>query len=188
MSIDDPSRPGTSETSADLLLERSASPPPSNALRLVVVAVGLAGLGLGFGAGTMVGMGHGHHSTPSTCHSRAPHSRVRVNPPTVIRPHAFRLDRNAKLTWLGVQTTEHASESGAAIAEVMRNSPAQQAGLKAGDRITAVGQKDIAGPRCLQNVIRSFEPGTAVELTVVRGKEKLTLPATLGETSQLRLR
>ena len=60
-------------------------------------------------------------------------------------------------------------------------SPAQQAGLKTGDVITAVNGHSVAGGSDLAGILLNTTPGTKVKLTVVRGTSHLTITATLGE-------
>ncbi|MCS6978109.1 MAG: PDZ domain-containing protein [Gemmatales bacterium] len=72
-------------------------------------------------------------------------------------------------------------DQGVVVTEVTPDSPAAKAGLKADDVITGVGDKQIAGPEELRDVISKSKPGSEVVLHVHRGKEKMELKATLGE-------
>ncbi|HLZ21885.1 MAG TPA: trypsin-like peptidase domain-containing protein [Ktedonobacterales bacterium] len=60
-------------------------------------------------------------------------------------------------------------------------SPAQQAGLKVGDVITAVDGQAVASNDDLAGAILSRSPNTPATVTVVRGTSQLTLTITLGE-------
>jgi S1-C subfamily serine protease len=62
-------------------------------------------------------------------------------------------------------------------------SPAQQAGLKAGDVITAVNGQAVASNDDLAAAILSQSPGTRVTMTVERGTSQLTVTITLGQRS-----
>ena len=60
-------------------------------------------------------------------------------------------------------------------------SPAQQAGLQAGDVITAVNGQTVSDNGDLSSVLLSQSPGTKVSVTIVRGSDKSTVSVTLGE-------
>lgn len=92
--------------------------------------------------------------------------------------------------WLGVyiSTVTSAIESeyslsvdyGAFVAEVVSDSPAYTAGLRAGDVIIEFGGEEINTAAELITAIRSYEPGDTVEITYVRGEvEGITTEATL---------
>src|SRR5207253_3059887 len=69
---------------------------------------------------------------------------------------------------------------GVLVREVLRDSPASQAGLTRGDRVVAVdgaAVKDIAG---VDEKLRDRSPGDKVRLEVQRGEEKLSPEITLG--------
>ena len=68
---------------------------------------------------------------------------------------------------------------GVLISEVVEDSPADEAGLKAGDVIIAVGDEDIEGQDDVVEAIREREEGEEVEIVVVRKGRKKTLTAEL---------
>ncbi len=70
-------------------------------------------------------------------------------------------------------------DHGALTADVTPGSPADKAGLQAGDVITKVNGKEVRDPRHLLLTISSLEPGTTVTLDVLRNGQPLTLHATL---------
>src|SRR6185295_1352168 len=93
--------------------------------------------------------------------------------------------------WIGVQiqpVTQEIADSlglktaeGALVAEPQTNSPAQKAGIEAGDVITAVDGKEIKDARDLAKRIGGMAPNTSVKLSILhKGMEK-TVPLTLGE-------
>lgn len=74
---------------------------------------------------------------------------------------------------------------GAAVRNVMTDSPAEKAGLKVGDVIVTVGDKQIDRPQTLADAVGSYKPGDTVTLTVKREVDGKTntvdLTVTLGE-------
>src|SRR5689334_17872798 len=93
--------------------------------------------------------------------------------------------------WIGVQiqpVTQDIADSlglkkaeGALVAEPQANSPAQKAGIEAGDIITAVDGKGIKDARDLAKRIGALAPKTSVKLTVLHKGAEKTLTLTLGE-------
>lgn len=92
--------------------------------------------------------------------------------------------------WIGVQiqqiTPEIAdslglkSTKGALVAQPQRGGPAEQAGLKSGDVITAVDGAKIDGPRELARRIAALGPGKTAELTYLRGGSEKSAKLKLG--------
>ena len=93
--------------------------------------------------------------------------------------------------WIGVQiqpVTAEIADSlglknarGALVAEPQSDSPAQKAGIKAGDVIVSVNGETVADARNLARRISAMAPGTSVKLGVIRGGKEDTLTLTLGE-------
>lgn len=75
----------------------------------------------------------------------------------------------------GVEAT-----SGAIIANVMPDSPADDADLRQGDIIIRVDDEDITSMNDLSSLIRDREPGEDVTLTILRDGEEQQLDLTLG--------
>jgi serine protease Do len=74
---------------------------------------------------------------------------------------------------------------GVLVREVLRDSPASQAGLTRGDRVVAVdgaAVKDIAG---VDEKLRDRSPGDKIRLDVQRGEEKLSPEITLGTVTDV---
>lgn len=69
--------------------------------------------------------------------------------------------------------------SGAVITEVQADSPAERAGLKVKDIVTAINGTTVTGQGSLIAVIRDSAPGDKVTLTIDRDGTKKTLTATL---------
>jgi len=78
------------------------------------------------------------------------------------------------------QASASAPADGALVKLVVRHSPAEQADLRPGDIIVAVGDKPIAGYRELAALLPSLA-GTRTELHVMREQRPLRLPVAFGE-------
>lgn len=71
--------------------------------------------------------------------------------------------------------------SGALVGQTTPRSPAEKAGIKTGDVITAVNGKKINDARELRLMIGAMAPGTKVQLEVNRNTEKKTFDVDLAE-------
>jgi len=74
------------------------------------------------------------------------------------------------------------TNSGVMIGGVVSGSPADKAGLKAKDVITAVDGTDITTNGQLVRIIQAKAPGTQAKITFYRGTSKSTVTVTLGST------
>ena len=93
--------------------------------------------------------------------------------------------------WLGVQiqpVTPDIADSlglrnarGALVAEPQQGSPAERAGIKAGDVIVSVNGEPVDDARSLASRIASTAPGTPVKLGVIRDGREDTITLTLRE-------
>lgn len=98
-------------------------------------------------------------------------------------------DGKASHAWLGVLGEDISSEraadlkleGGAQVKEVVEGSPADAAGIEAGDVISSVGGQEVRSMSALVVAMRKFDPGDEVSLTYFRGKEKLSKKLTLAE-------
>src|SRR5581483_1721958 len=72
---------------------------------------------------------------------------------------------------------------GVIVNSVEPGSPAERAGLKQGDVITAFNGKEVSDSNSLRNLVASTPPGTEVTLTISREGHEQQLRATLGELS-----
>jgi Do/DeqQ family serine protease len=87
--------------------------------------------------------------------------------------------------WLGVEGTEITAQTamatgdpgikGALIVGVFINSPADMAGIRAGDIVVAVNDNPVLGIRDLLDQITLHKPDEQIRVTIYRGPEKLTL-------------
>ena len=92
--------------------------------------------------------------------------------------------------WLGVsiqdldQATREAmgldeTVKGVLIGDVFKGQPADKAGVKRGDIVTAVNGKPVESPNELRNGVAAIHPGEKVPLEILRGSKKLTVTVTL---------
>jgi serine protease Do len=72
-------------------------------------------------------------------------------------------------------------ESGALISEVVKDSPAEKAGLKAGDVITKIGDEKIEDEGDVRSAIQDHKPGDGTDFTVKRDGQETVIKVTLGE-------
>lgn len=73
--------------------------------------------------------------------------------------------------------------SGALIASVGVDTPAEKAGVKAGDIATEFDGKKVDDPKSLSKLVASVEPGQKAKLTVWRNNKKVVLPIVIGQNS-----
>jgi S1-C subfamily serine protease len=66
---------------------------------------------------------------------------------------------------------------------ILPGSPADKAGLRAGDIITAVNGSKLGQQKSLTTMLNKFQPGDKVSLQVLRAGKTLTISATLGRMS-----
>ena len=91
---------------------------------------------------------------------------------------------------LGVNATtasdnaDAAVGTGAQLVSVQDGSPAADAGLEAGDVITAVGDRSVTSSTELTAAVRSAQPGETVTLTIRRGSDSSKVDVTLDAASK----
>ncbi len=96
--------------------------------------------------------------------------------------------------WLGVSiqplTAEMAKQfglenaEGALIGEVMKDSPAEKAGIKRGDIVLQINENNVKDFNDLRNKIAAIEPNQKAKLTVMRNKKKLEIDVVLGKRTE----
>lgn len=74
---------------------------------------------------------------------------------------------------------------GAYIQSVQDNSPAQKAGLRAGDVVISIGEKSIRNETDFRLVVSQTRPGTTVELVTLRNGQRVSMKATVMEMEGL---
>jgi putative serine protease PepD len=105
-----------------------------------------------------------------------PANRVREVLPALSR------GEHIERAYLGVTSSPH--PDGAEIQGVTPGSPAQSAGLRAGDVITGVDGRDVSEPEDLSEAINKLKPGDEIVVEVSRGGERRTVTVKLAERPQ----
>jgi serine protease Do len=75
-------------------------------------------------------------------------------------------------------------QRGALVADVMKSSPAERAGVKTGDVIVAFNNKEIKDSSDLPALVARVAPGTTVPLKVMRDGKEISLPIGVGEMKE----
>ncbi|UCD34998.1 MAG: DegQ family serine endoprotease [Nitrospiraceae bacterium] len=93
--------------------------------------------------------------------------------------------------WLGVSIQEVTPElsrhfdiketKGALVADVVKDSPAEKAGVKRGDLIVGFEGESVESPTALRNMVAGRQPGSRAEVKLIRNGKEMTLSVTLGE-------
>ncbi|MBT0767466.1 trypsin-like peptidase domain-containing protein [Kineosporia sp. J2-2] len=92
---------------------------------------------------------------------------------------------SAEHPWLGISlsdttvSVDSAQRDGAAVEEVVADSPAEDAGLKKGDTVIAVDGEYVNGAESLMAQVRERSAGTEVTLTIVRDGKSQDVKVTL---------
>jgi S1-C subfamily serine protease len=94
-------------------------------------------------------------------------------------------------TWLGVYTVDLndqlrayfgvPEEVGILVKEVIKDSPAEKGGLKAGDVIIKVAEKKVKALRDIRRAINYFEAGDEIQIQVIRDKKEKSVKVKLEE-------
>ncbi|PWD50558.1 hypothetical protein C8046_07725 [Serinibacter arcticus] len=94
-------------------------------------------------------------------------------------------DGVAEHAYLGVTlsdataTADGVTRAGAKVESVSSDTPASEAGLRAGDVIVGINAKAVGGAEALTGFVRQYVAGDEVTLTVVRGGEAIDVNVTL---------
>ncbi len=96
--------------------------------------------------------------------------------------------------WLGVTVQEITPEiaeamelktpRGVLIADVIKGSPAAEAGIRQGDVVVSINGKEVNDPSALQFLVSEIAPGTKVPVTVIRNGSRKTVTVTIGDLSE----
>jgi S1-C subfamily serine protease len=105
-------------------------------------------------------------------------------PIDLVKSELSRLEAGQRVThaYLGVSTSTagQTTSAGALVGQVASGGPADHAGLRAGDVVTALGSTKVTGSNDLVAAIAAHKPGDKVTLTVRRGSQTLKMDVTLG--------
>jgi Do/DeqQ family serine protease len=90
--------------------------------------------------------------------------------------------------WLGVSMqaltdelkAQFGVERGVLVSDVVEGDPADEAGLKAGDVILKVGDKEVNEPQDVQFAVLEYDPGDSIPLAVIRDGKQLTISVKAG--------
>jgi S1-C subfamily serine protease len=97
-------------------------------------------------------------------------------------------EKPAARPYLGIVAGPMEKQTGAVVREVTPKSPAEQAGLKTGDIIVKVGDKDVKNPEMLVEAIAEHKPNDKLALAVMRDGKEHKMEVTLAERPQERVR
>lgn len=92
--------------------------------------------------------------------------------------------------WIGVEVQELTPElaesfklggtQGTLIAGILRGGPADQAGIRPGDILVAVGKTPVTDSSTMLNAVAGLKPGTLAAVRIIRGGKPLDLQVTVG--------
>jgi membrane-associated protease RseP (regulator of RpoE activity) len=102
--------------------------------------------------------------------------------PLVIDPERAReREKAAERGYLGVVTDDGTDRGrGVRVIEVVKGSPAEEAGIKVGDLITAIAEKPVRQTSDVPEATKGSGPGAKLGVTVVRDGAMRTILVTLG--------
>lgn len=145
---------------------------------IAVAALLLAWLcwGAGLVVGGIAGFGLGRASIQPEWRITPTPERPTPFAPTLERPTPFAPP--SERPYLGIRYIMRTS--GAEIAEVVPDSPADKAGLQVGDIILKVDDQRVRSSRPLADILLSYRPGDRVIFTVEREGKETEIPVTLG--------
>jgi serine protease Do len=72
-------------------------------------------------------------------------------------------------------------QTGALVADVVKDSPAEKAGLKRGDVVISLNGKPVEDSTSLRNMVSAAAPGKSVELKIIREGKEQSVAVTLAE-------
>jgi len=88
--------------------------------------------------------------------------------------------REIKRPYVGVETANAATGTGATIRRVIPGGPADDAGLRVGDRIVRIDDRDVDASSDVSLAVARSKPGDTVSMQIRRGDAERTIELTLG--------
>jgi len=85
-----------------------------------------------------------------------------------------------KRAYLGVETGDAATGSGAVVSAVVPGGPADDAGLQAGDRVVSIAGRTVSGSADVATAVGASKPGDSVKVAVRRDGGERTITVKLG--------
>lgn len=86
--------------------------------------------------------------------------------------------------WVGAQLVRYETADGVLVRNVVAEGPAADAGLKAGDVVTAIDGHEITDWWQAREILRDFAPGDSVSVTVASDSGSTVLTVTLGSADE----
>jgi len=105
--------------------------------------------------------------------------QLRESPP----PAGGRILVRLPLPWLGIEGRP-SGDRGVRVHSIDGDGPARSADIRKGDVIRSIGDTPTVTPEALDRAVRSFEPGSEVEVSLVRAGETHIMLVELGNRMQ----
>jgi serine protease DegQ len=114
-------------------------------------------------------------------------------PANIVKQVMEQIASNGSVTrgWIGIEAQDITPElaesfklpqaSGSLIAGVLQNSPADLAGLKAGDVLLAINDKEVNDSSSMLNLIAALKPNEKAVLKIARAEKEMKINVTVGK-------
>src|SRR5262249_19682457 len=103
-------------------------------------------------------------------------------PSDEVRPIAQQLAQNGHASHAQLAVSVQDGDQGAQLMQVQADGPAARAGLRAGDVITKIGDRQVDGADAAVAAVRAHRPGEKVTVTYLRDGQTTTATVTLGSS------
>jgi C-terminal processing protease CtpA/Prc len=107
------------------------------------------------------------------------------------RGYAYWFGKEAKQSYIGVDLTPMTgqlreyfgvpNDEGVLVSSVQKDSPADHAGLKAGDVITEINGRRVTSSGEIQSIVRDSKAGEQVNLAIIRDRSQMQFPVEVGQ-------
>jgi S1-C subfamily serine protease len=98
-------------------------------------------------------------------------------------PHAGAVVTPGYGAYLGTVPDMTENPGGVLLSGVRAGSPAEKAGLMAGDILVRIGDREVPDLQAMTDILRSHKAGDVVEVEYVRGGNRRTVSVTFGTRS-----